>query len=136
MGPGVVEGSILLNDMLPVLVPTKAHVEPIVMVKFLLPLFPAASVTLIPKAKAPETTGVPEITPVLEFNKSPDGRLPDVTDHVYGGPPPAVHVKVYEYATNSVPFGSGLGEVMFGAGAPQATSAMPTIINNEHIATI
>ena len=97
MGPGVVEGSILLNDMLPMLVPTKTHAGLIVMAKFLLSLFPALSVTLTPNGpKVPETTGVPEITPMLAFNESPDGRLPEITDHVYGGPPPVVHVKVYE----------------------------------------
>ena len=82
MGPGVVEGSILLNDMLPVLVPTKAHAGMIVMVNALLPVFPFLSATLMVNAKAPETTGVPEITPVPAFNESPDGRLPVVTDHV------------------------------------------------------
>jgi hypothetical protein len=118
-----------------VLVPTKAHAGLIVMVKFLSSCFPAASVTLILKAKAPETTGVPEITPETAFSESPDGRLPDVTDHVNGGSRP-VHVKVYEYTANSVPFGSGLGDVIVGAGAPQATSVMPTMINKVHIVII
>lgn len=94
MGPGIVEGLILLKDMLPMFVPTKAHLGIIVMVKLLLSFLLAASVTLIINGpKAPATTGVPEITPVPAFNESPDGRLPDITDHVKGGLLP-VHVKV------------------------------------------
>jgi hypothetical protein len=65
---------------------------------------------------------------MLSFNERPDGRLPDVTDQAKGGTRP-VSMKVYEYATNSVPFGSGLGDVMLGAGALQAISTIWTMIN-------
>ena len=47
----------------------------------------AASVTLAVKSKAPALVGVPEIDPLLA-KASPGGRVPAVTDHVYGVAPP------------------------------------------------
>jgi hypothetical protein len=47
----------------------------------------AASVTVTVKLKLPATVGVPEIAP-LAFIDNPFGRLPDVTDQLYGGVPP------------------------------------------------
>lgn len=41
------------------------------------------------KVVVPEPVGVPLITPVLEFNDNPAGRLPTDTAHVYGDVPPA-----------------------------------------------
>ena len=83
IGPGEVDGSIFPNVMLPLLVPVKAQAGVIVMRKALLPVLFALSLTVtVKEADVPETTGVPEITPVFGFNVSPDGRLPKVTDHV------------------------------------------------------
>lgn len=40
------------------------------------------SVTFAVKLVLPVTVGAPEITPVVAASVSPDGRLPDVIDHV------------------------------------------------------
>jgi hypothetical protein len=45
----------------------------------------------------PACVGVPEITPELEM-VSPEGKLPFVTDQLYGAVPP-VAAKVVEYVT-------------------------------------
>jgi hypothetical protein len=47
-----------------------------------------ASVTRIPKWLVPVPVGVPEIAPVLGASASPIGRLPDMTDQLYGAVPP------------------------------------------------
>jgi hypothetical protein len=41
-----------------------------------------ASVTCTVKVLVPVPVGVPEITPVLDANVNPAGRLPTVMDHV------------------------------------------------------
>ena len=41
-----------------------------------------ASVTCTVKVLVPVPVGIPEITPVLEANVNPAGRLPTVMDHV------------------------------------------------------
>src|ERR1022692_1251070 len=48
------------------------------------------SVTVTVKLSVPTNVpvGVPEITPVEAFSDNPAGRLPTVTDHLYGGIPP------------------------------------------------
>jgi len=48
----------------------------------------AESVTVTVKVNVPAADGVPEITPVDEFKVNPAGRLPVVTDQVYGVTPP------------------------------------------------
>jgi hypothetical protein len=47
----------------------------------------AASVTVTVKLEGPAVVGVPEIAPPALI-ESPLGRLPDVTDQLYGGVPP------------------------------------------------
>ena len=47
-----------------------------------------ASCTWAVTLKLPEAVGVPEIRPALESG-SPAGSAPEVSDHVYGGTPPA-----------------------------------------------
>jgi hypothetical protein len=41
-----------------------------------------ASVTCTVKLLVPEPVGVPVIAPVLEFNVSPEGKLPELIDQV------------------------------------------------------
>jgi hypothetical protein len=48
------------------------------------------------KEYVPVAVGVPLIIPVLEAKVKPEGRLPVVTDHVYGLTPPET-AKVTEY---------------------------------------
>jgi hypothetical protein len=51
------------------------------------------SITVIPNVNAPETVGVPEITPVHDERLNPAGRAPDVIDQrKLGVPPDAVSV--------------------------------------------
>jgi len=47
-----------------------------------------ASVTVTVKFEVPVAVGLPEIRPEAAFSVSPAGRLPEVTDHVYGVVPP------------------------------------------------
>jgi hypothetical protein len=47
--------------------------------------------------------GVPVIAPVAALNESPAGKVPLVSDHVYGAVPP-VAPKVAEYALPTCPF--------------------------------
>jgi hypothetical protein len=61
------------------------------------------SFTCTVKAEVPACVGVPEITPELEM-LSPAGKLPFVTDQVYGAVPP-VAAKVVEYAIWGLPPG-------------------------------
>ena len=61
------------------------------------------SVTRTVKADVPACVGVPEIRPEAEM-VSPTGKLPFVTDQVYG-PVPPVAAKVVEYATWEDPLG-------------------------------
>ena len=53
---------------------------------------PAVFEAVTEKVKLPVVLGVPEMTPVLVFNVSPPGRLPDVTAQVIGVVPVAVRV--------------------------------------------
>lgn len=48
----------------------------------------AESDTCTVKFDTPVVVGVPEIIPVLALSASPEGKLPDVTDHESGGVPP------------------------------------------------
>jgi hypothetical protein len=61
------------------------------------------SVTLTVKLEVPAVVGVPEITPP-ELKESPAGRLPELSDQLYGVTPP-VAVSVWLYATPIWPFG-------------------------------
>jgi hypothetical protein len=54
--------------------------------------------------KEPPFTGVPLMVPE-ELGVSPPGRLPEVTDHVYGGVPPEA-ARACEYGVPTVPAGS------------------------------
>ena len=63
------------------------------------------SATRTVKLAVPVAVGVPLTTPALDKVR-PAGRLPTVTDHVYGGVPP-VAARVCEYAVPTVPLGSG-----------------------------
>ena len=56
---------------------------------------PPASVTLMVKFEVPAPVGVPASTPVEAPRVIPAGRLPPLTDHVYG-PSPPVTVSVSE----------------------------------------
>ena len=47
-----------------------------------------ASATVTVRLKVPVTAGVPETMPVVEPRASPAGRLPAVTDQLYGMVPP------------------------------------------------
>jgi hypothetical protein len=56
----------------------------------------AESVTVMVIVNDPALVGVPDITPVTEFNVSPAGSVPVVTANVYGATPPeAVIVALY-----------------------------------------
>jgi hypothetical protein len=56
---------------------------------------PCESATCTTKFAVPGSVGVPDTTPVLPFNDSPAGRLPEVMLHVYGAKPP-VAAKIVE----------------------------------------
>jgi hypothetical protein len=47
------------------------------------------------KLYVPATSGVPEITPVEAFSDRPGGNDPPLTDHEYGGTPPAALPATY-----------------------------------------
>jgi hypothetical protein len=47
-----------------------------------------ASVTRTVKVLVPTAVGVPEIFPVSPEMVSPEGIVPELTDHLYGGVPP------------------------------------------------
>lgn len=96
-GPGVVEGSIVPNDMLPVLVPLIMHLGIIVRVNGTmldLTLGVLLSATITENEKVPETFGVPERRAETGLSVRPEGRLPAVMDHEYGGVAPPVAVFV------------------------------------------
>jgi hypothetical protein len=86
----------------------------IVMLRFLVELAFAESVTRTPKVEMPAAAGVPEICPP-EFNDRPAGKLPDAIDHAYGGVPLVAPTDA-EYPIPTVPFGRLLVEIA-GAGA-------------------
>jgi hypothetical protein len=65
----------------------------------------ALSRTWTVKFAVPAVVGVPVITPAADNVRSAGG-VPDVTDHKYGGAPPAA-AKLWEYAVPTVPFGRG-----------------------------
>ena len=46
------------------------------------------SVTFKVNVYVPGVVGVPEISPVVLFNVSPGGSVPELTVQVYGGVPP------------------------------------------------
>jgi hypothetical protein len=57
------------------------------MLRLLVALALAESVARTVKVAVPAEVGVPEIAPAVSM-ESPPGRLPDSSDHVYGGVPP------------------------------------------------
>lgn len=82
----------LLNEMLPVLVPTKEQLPPtIIKVQSQDAEVPPVACNCTVKLKVPTAVGVPDKAPVDAFNVSPGGREPDVILHVV----PAVPTKVY-----------------------------------------
>src|SRR5690242_20340319 len=62
--------------------------EKIIIVKFLLPVQPLASVTIIVKLKVPSADGLPEIKPLLALSVRPLGNEPETTWKVNGATPP------------------------------------------------
>lgn len=56
---------------------------------------PSESATCTTKFAVPGSEGVPDMAPVLPFNDSPVGKLPEVMLHLYGGTPP-VAAKIVE----------------------------------------
>jgi hypothetical protein len=58
------------------------------MVSDLVAVSALASVTLTVKVLVPVPAGVPEITPVVEASANPAGKVPEVTDQLYGVVPP------------------------------------------------
>ena len=64
------------------------------------------SVTWTVKLFVPNAVGVPEICPSF-VNVWPAGRVPEISDQLYG-PLPPVAVSVWLYATDCVPPGSEL----------------------------
>ena len=90
-----------------------------------------ASLTWTVKLLVPEVVGVPEIVPPVE-RVNPAGRVPDTTDHLYGGVPP-VAASVALYATFCVPFGSDVvviegGETVEPEGRKIASAALQLAI--------
>ena len=73
----------------------------------------AESCTLTTKKKSPAAVGAPLITPCLD-RPNPIGNDPDVTDHEYGGTPPATANIWGGYCWPTMPFGSAV-VVMAGA---------------------
>jgi hypothetical protein len=74
------------------------------------------SVTLnVSGVAVPSAVGVPLITPVLVFNVSPPGSVPEFNDQVYEGVPPvAVSANMYGWPT--IPLGSAVVVIMSEAG--------------------
>src|SRR5579883_669570 len=70
-----------------------------------------ASVALTPKLKLPAAVGVPLNWPLAASRLKPPGSAPLATDHFTGGVAPEVP-KENEYATPTMPLGSGEVEVM------------------------
>jgi hypothetical protein len=79
-------------------------VRPVVtdMVNGLLAVWPAESRNCAVKLNVPVLPGTPAISPVLEFNASPVGRVPLTTLQVYGAMP-SVPVRNCEYAEPTTP---------------------------------
>src|SRR5580700_5902662 len=75
--------------------------------------WPLASVTFTVKLDVPAAVGVPDNTPVEPFSVIPSGRLPLLTDQVYGPVPPAT-ANVTEYAVFTSP-DDGAGKDSAGA---------------------
>jgi hypothetical protein len=92
---------------------------------------PWLSVTRTVKFDVPAVVGVPLITPP-ELRDSPDGRLPESSDQLYGVTPP-VAASVRLYATPICPFGrlvvvitrSGIPELMIMDNAWSSVSGVP-----------
>ena len=76
-------------------------------------MIPALSVTCTVTEKGPLLRGVPLMVP-LALKVSPPGREPALSDHAYGGDPPAA-TSTCEYAAPTTPAGSN-AVVMLRAG--------------------
>ena len=87
-GPGVKDGLILPNVMIPILVSKKEQGGEMVTLYVLISVFfvgAELSVRITSKEKVPDRTGVPEISAVSEgdgagLKKRPGGRLPFIMD--------------------------------------------------------
>src|SRR5690242_6196025 len=93
------------------------------------------SVTLTSKAADPASVGVPAITPVVEFRVSPFGRAPLMSDHEYGGVPPAA-VNVWEYAAPAKPPGNNAAVTITrlpGPGAIDIVNVFPVLAPIESV---
>ena len=84
---------------------------------------PLASVTSMVKVNVPASVGVPDSTPVSEPRPIPAGRLPLLTDQVYG-PVPPLAVSVAEYAEFTSPDG---GAAKFSAGPAMMVSVVALV---------
>jgi hypothetical protein len=91
MGTAGEDGSILLNEILPLLVPVKVQGGTIVIVKFWLLLFWGLSLSLRVTVKVyfPDRPGVPAMSAVSDGDEDgtrfkPGGRLPAVMNQKYG----------------------------------------------------
>jgi hypothetical protein len=71
----------------------------------------ALSATCAKKLVVPATVGVPEITPVLDANDNPGGKLPELMLHVYGAVP-LVAASVCVYAVLVIALGKLLGTTL------------------------
>jgi hypothetical protein len=60
----------------------------IVMLNDVLALSPCESVTFTPKLLVPTAGGVPLMMPVFASKDIPEGRVPEVKDHVFAPVPP------------------------------------------------
>lgn len=88
----VEEGSILLNEMFPVLVPMNEQLPPaMVKVQAQDAEVPPVARNCKVKLKVPAVVGVPDKAPVAAFNASPGGSEPDIIFHVV----PPFPVKLY-----------------------------------------
>jgi len=133
MGPGE-DGSILLNEMPPILGPANEQGGATLKVYelFVLCCGTLLSLRVTVKVKSPDWTGVPDISAVSDgdgdgVKNRPGGRLPDVIDQEYGVVPFDPD-KVAEYGVLTWPFGRLFGDI-FKGGAAKAGSAVPARMN-------
>src|SRR5580658_1342752 len=75
---------------------------------------PEVSVAVAVKVNVAALNGIPEIVPE-GVSESPSGSPPPGTIHVYGGAPPLA-LRVAEYGTPTVPFGSAPADTLSAEG--------------------
>src|SRR5208337_718681 len=97
-----------------------ARLPVVVMLKALVCVLVAASVTFTVKLLVAAAVGVPAIAPVPAVNVRPAGNVPAVMDHVYGVVPPLAP-SIWLYGLLIMPSGIGEAVVMVRAPAPPVT---------------